>query len=187
MGDQGWSIATGSQASDTQLTTSGSCTAMPQPSKFQRTDAAPAIVRTIGTASRSEAEGNLVHFARKKREDDSMSNVSATSSNKLSILRAKLDLEEALLRERKQETSCARLRHQIAEEEEVLIDSPLNLSRDLSAIVDAGELEREAAQQKEQFELNLQRQLHEEVARRDAEAKKVYEQTISMLWSTKLL
>lgn len=141
MADPGWSIATGSQSSDTQLTTSGSCTATPQPLKFQRIDAAPATSSSSAVRAVVAAEGSLVQHGRrqKSREEDSLSNVSATSSNKLLILRAKLDLEQALLREKQQETSVARLRCQIAEEEEEAGEQ-LNLSGDLSEIMRADDL-----------------------------------------------
>ena len=73
-----------------------------------RVPAAPVIVASSVT---EVAEGNLVQGTIHVHDSDSehMSHVSIASSNKAQIIRAKLDLERALLREKQQETRVRRM------------------------------------------------------------------------------
>ena len=87
------------------------------------------------------AEGNLVHAS--NQESDSLSVISAASSNRRMMAQAKLDLERCLLNEAKQETKLARLRVEAMLDEEAMVDatgqvsqsSSHRLERDLSEII----------------------------------------------------
>jgi hypothetical protein len=108
------------------------------------------------------AEGNFVHA---RKELDSVSDISAVSSNRKLMIQAKMDLEKRLLAESRIEAKIARLRIEALQEDEndivvemtgQLDQSDDKLERDLSLLITEDQNNARAAERR-----------HREVAERN--------------------
>ena len=149
----GWSIASASQASSSNFSStpsSGSANARPPPPKRRHKDSrertllrVPALPVVFGSQLVSVAEGNLVQQSHDQESISGMSNISFASSNNRAILQAQLELKTALLKEAKREAEDAQLKVQMVTTENMQVEeSNDGLERDLSEMMRSDEAEQ---------------------------------------------
>ena len=186
-----------SNNSPSPLTSSGSLSVAGPAHKRQALRSAlvvPAMPVVYGTRVHDVAEGNLVQASFAK-ESDEQSMISAASSSRVQVLKAKRSLQQALINEARKETEMARLRFEIAEcmpIEDLQMQEPDNLSRDLSDLMKQDELLQETARMQElarqenlrqQEMAKLAKEKQDEIARletaKQAELERIYQETIN--------
>ena len=187
----GWSIAQYSAEGDFtgMASNSSGSVNVHSPLPKRQNILVPALPVVVSQHTAMAAGGDLVHVHQSMRESDSLSNISAASSNRLAILQASHQLAQALLNQARQETAVRQLELQMVEAqgqgEQPSMEADDNLTAELGELMREQELENKKLELQQEYDQQA-RLLHEqaqqiEIQRQQEQQKmqRAYEQSLA--------